>query len=186
MRWQKLSEFKLPPNFRGKPGWYVQLWWTVQSILLKPSPQFLYSWRIFVLRLFGAKIGKNVIIRPSVHIQFPWKLTLGDNAWIGDEVVLYNLGQITIGANAVVSQRSYICSGSHDFTQTDFPITNEPVIIEDQVWIATDVFLGPGVTIGSGAVIGARSSVFKTLEGGKVYAGSPAKFIKLRTSNDKI
>lgn len=184
MTWQKLNSFKTPEGFRGKSGWYVQLWWIVQSLFFKTSPQFLYGWRRFLLKLFGAKIGKNVIIRPSAHIQFPWKLEIGDNAWIGDEVVLYNLGTITIGANAVVSQRSYICAGSHDYTQIDFPISNEPIVIEQEVWLATDVFVGPGLTIGKGAVIGARSSVFKSLEGGKVYAGSPAKFIKDRKTGE--
>ena len=153
-------------------------------MFFKTSPQVFYKWRVFLLRLFGARIGVDVIIRPSVHIQFPWKLEIGDYAWIGDEVVIYNLGKIKIGANAVISQRSYLCAGSHDYTKIDFPISNEPILIENEVWLATDVFVGPGVTIGQGAVVGARSSVFKNLEGGNVYAGSPVKYIKPRVMNE--
>ena len=73
---QDLNTFKLPKNFRGRNAFTVQLWWLVHSILFKTSPQFLYGWRVFLLRLFGAKIGKKVIIRPSVKVTYPWKLSI--------------------------------------------------------------------------------------------------------------
>ena len=177
---QNLSSFKLPPQFRGRPGWYVQLWWIVESLFFKTSPQFMYGWRRFLLRAFGASIGKNVIIRPSVHTQFPWKVKIGDSSWIGDGVVLYSLGDITIGNNVVVSQKSYLCTGSHDYEAFDFPIYSKPIMIEDNCWIATDVYVGPGVTIEKGTVVGARSAVFKSLPGNKICLGSPARPIKDR------
>ena len=136
-----------------------------------------------LLRLFGAKIGKDVLIRPGVRITYPWKLEIGDCSWIGDDVVLYSLGRIKIGKNSVVSQKSYLCAASHDYTKSSFDISSYPVTIEDEVWIATDVFIGPDVTIGKGAVVGARSSVFKSIEGGYVYAGNPLKIIKKRKGN---
>ena len=160
---QDLSLFRMPENFRGKPGWYVQLWWITEGLFFRTSPQILYGWRRFLLRLFGAKIGNGVIIRPTAKVTYPWKVQIGDYSWIGDDVVLYSLGNITIGKNAVISQRSYICTGSHDYTKPEFTIYNSPVIIEDESWLATDVFVAPGVTIGSGAVIGARSSVYKSV-----------------------
>ena len=173
----------MPANFRGKPGWYVQLWWIVQALLFHPSPQIMYGWRRFLLRMFGAKIGKNVIIRPSVQITYPWKLSIGDYSWIGDDVVLYTLGNITIGSNAVVSQRSYICTGSHDYTKQTFDIFSKPIIIGNECWLATDVFVAPGVTIAQGMVVGARSSVYKTIEGSAaIYKGNPA----VRVSDRKI
>jgi len=177
---QDLSLFRMPENFRGKPGWYVQLWWITEGLLFRTSPQILYGWRRFLLRLFGAKIGKGVIIRPTAKITYPWKVQIGDHSWIGDDVVLYSLGNIFIGNNTVISQRSYICTGSHNYTKPEFTIYNCPVTIEDESWLATDVFVAPGVTIGRGAVIGARSSVYKSIEGGKVYAGNPAVFMKER------
>lgn len=180
MAYQQLNQFSLPPGFRGRGAVVVQLWWIVQGVLFRPSPQFLYGWRRFLLRLFGAKIGKGVIVRPSVSITYPWKLTIDDYAWVGDDVDLYTLGEIEIGKNSVVSQRSYLCTGSHDFEDLSFAIYAKKITIKEECWLATDVFVAPGVTIGKGAVVGARSSVFKTIDGGKVYMGTPVKVVKER------
>jgi putative colanic acid biosynthesis acetyltransferase WcaF len=180
MKHQQLKDFTLPENFRGKPGWYVQLWWIVEGTLFRLSPQFMYSWRAFLLRCFGAKVGKNVIIRPTVRTQFPWKVNIGDFSWIGDDVVLYSLGEIIIGSNVVVSQKSYLCTGSHDYQDINFLIFAKSIIIEDECWIATDVYIGPGVIIGKGTVVGARSSVFQSLPGNKICLGSPARIVKDR------
>lgn len=178
--YQKLSLFQLPEDFRGRPGWYVQLWWLVQSLLFKTSPQFMYAWRRWLLKMFGAKIGKGVKLRPSMHTQFPWKVSIGDHSWIGDEVVLYSLGQIEIGANVVISQRSYICTGSHDYQAESFPIYAQKITIEDECWLATDVYVAPDVIIGRGSVVGARSSVFHDLPPGIVAVGTPAKKVRER------
>lgn len=180
MRHQNLINFKLPVGFRGKPSWYVQLWWIVQSLFFKTSPQFMYGWRRFIMRSFGAKIGKNVILRPSMHTQFPWKVSIGDNSWIGDDVNLYSLGNIIIGNNVVVSQKCYLCTGSHDYQSVNFDIFQKEIIIEDECWLATDVFVGPGVTVGKGTMIGARSSVFKSMPENKICLGSPAKPVRDR------
>jgi putative colanic acid biosynthesis acetyltransferase WcaF len=180
MKYQDLSMFLLPKGFRGASGLKVQVWWLIQSSLFGLSPQFMYKWRNILLRLFGAKIGKGVIIRPTVRITYPWKLIIGDNAWVGDNVDLYTLGEISIGKNAVVSQRSYLCTGSHDHTSEAFNIYAKPIIVEDEAWVATDVFIAPGITIGKGAVIGARSSVFKDMPAGMICIGNPAKPVKKR------
>src|SRR5688500_13435826 len=103
---QELEKFEVPNNFRGRSIWHVQLWRFVQATLFHPSPQVLHKWRIFLLRLFGAQIGKNVIIRPSAKITYPWKLKIGNNSWVGDNVELYSLGDIIIGRDVVVSQKS--------------------------------------------------------------------------------
>ncbi len=177
---QKLSEFKLPLGFRGKSAVIVQSWWFVQSTFFRLSPQFMYGWRRFLLRLFGAEIGKSAIIRPTVKITYPWKVKIGDYSWIGDDVNLYSLGEIEIGKNVVISQKSYLCTGSHDYTKSDFPIYSKKITIEDECWIATDVYIAPGIRIKKGVVVGVRSSVFKDLEGRKIYFGTPATFIKNR------
>ena len=180
---QDLSRFRLPHEFRGRSALTVQLWWLVQSAFFHTSPQIAYGFRRWLLRCFGAKIGKNVIIRPSVRVTYPWKVSIGDYAWIGDDVVLYSLGDIVIGAHAVISQSSYLCTGDHDYTEVDFPIRARQITIEDQAWIAANVFIAPGVTIGTGAVIGARSSVFNDMPAGMVCMGTPAKPIGQRNSN---
>jgi putative colanic acid biosynthesis acetyltransferase WcaF len=177
---QNLSNFKLPPNFRGRSEIIVQLWWLVQGSIFRYSPQFLYGWRIFLLRFFGAKIGNKVLIRPTVKITYPWKLQIGNYSWIGDDVVLYCLGEIKIGENVVISQKSYLCAASHNYKKPEFDIFSKRIIIEDESWIATDVYIHPGVTIGKGAVVGARSSVFTDLPPAKICFGSPAKPIKDR------
>lgn len=178
--WQRLSLFRVPRGFRGRQGLYVQAWWCIQATLFRWSPQFAYGFRRTLLRAFGAKIGTGVIVRPTVTVTYPWKVTIGDYAWIGDDVVLYSLGEIYIGSNSVVSQRSYICAGDHDYTDPSFPIRGPSVHIGDQNWIATDVYIGPGVSIGSGNVIGARSSVFSDLPDGMVCLGTPCRPVKPR------
>lgn len=177
---QDLSLFKMPKGFRGKPGWYVQIWWLVQSTLFRLSPQFAYSYRAMLLRLFGAKVGKKTVIRPTAKITYPWKVEIQDNVWIGDDVVLYSLGSIKIGSNSVISQRSYICAGDHDYSDPSFPIRGIGISIGEECWLATDTFVAPGVTIAKGVVTGARSSVFTNLPENTVCLGSPCKPVKIR------
>lgn len=175
-----LETFRSPKNFRGKSKLYVQLWWVVQATLINLSPQVLYSWRRFWLRIFGARIGKKALIRPSVKITYPWKVSIGDYSWIGDDVVLYSLGEIEIGNNTVISQKSYLCTGSHDYVKETFDIFAKKITIGNSCWLATDVFVAPGITIGDGVVVGARSSVFKELKPNWIYKGTPAKAHKSR------
>jgi putative colanic acid biosynthesis acetyltransferase WcaF len=127
-----------------------------------------------LLRLFGARIGKGVVIRPSVRITYPWKLSIGDHAWIGDRVELYTLGPIDIGANAVVSQDCYLCTGTHDRRDPTFAILASPITIGEEAWLASGVFVAPGVTVGRGAVVGARSLLLRDAPEGMVLAGHPA------------
>ena len=180
MRYQQMEHFQVPPGFRGRSKVYVQLWWLVQSTLFAMSPQVMYRWRAGLLRLFGARIGRNTIIRPSVKIPYPWKLTVGDNCHIGDEVHLYTYGEIEIGDCALVSQRSYLCTGSHDYTSPTFDLFAKKIVIQSEAWVAADVFVAPGVTIGHGAVVGARSSVFHDIPPGVVAVGTPARVVGLR------
>lgn len=175
-----LSRFELPPGFRGRSALVVQLWWMAQATLFRHSPQFAYGFRRWLLRMFGAQVGAKVLLRPSVTVTYPWKVTIGDYAWIGDDVVLYSLGPISVGAHSVVSQRSYLCAGDHDPLSETFEIRARPVQIGSHAWIASDVFVAPGVSIGNGTVVGARSSVFRDLPAGWMCLGSPARPIRLR------
>jgi putative colanic acid biosynthesis acetyltransferase WcaF len=178
--YQDLKHFSVPKNFRGKSAWVVQLWWIVQSTLFGWSPQFLYEWRNFLLRLFGAQIGKGVKIRSSARITYPWKLEIGNHSWVGDDTELYTLGTVKIGNNVAIAHRVYLCTGTHDYQAIAFDIKSYDVVIEDEVWIPNDVFVAPGVTIGRGTVVGVRSTVLHDLPAGKICYGSPAKPIKDR------
>ena len=173
-RVQDLSRFVLPDGFRGRSAITTQLWWIVQSTLFACSPQFLYGWRNWLLRLFGARIGENVLVRPSVRITYPWKVSIGDRSWVGDYAELYSLGEIEIGADAVVSQYAYLCTGSHDHRAIGFDIYAKPIRVEDEAWVASGVLVHPGVTIGRGSVVAARSVVLSDTQPFKIYAGSPA------------
>jgi len=178
--YQNLREFKLPRDFRGRHFLFVQLWWFVQATFFKMSPQFAYRFRAYILRLFGASIGKHTVIRPSVRITYPWKVKIGDYVWIGDYAELYSLGEIVIQDNAVVSQHTYLCGGDHDYTSCDFSIRAGKIVIGEQAWLAADVFVAPGVFIGEGAVIGARSAVFRDMPAGMICKGNPCEPIKPR------
>lgn len=183
---QRLDRFSLPSGFRGRSSIKCQLWWITQSSLFALSPQFMYGWRAFLLRAFGAKIGKGVIIRPTVRITYPWKLAIGDYSWIGDHVELYTLAEINIAAHVVISQRSYLCTGSHESTSRSFKIYARSIDVHEGAWVATDVFVAPGVTIGQNAIVGARSSLFSDAKANYVYVGYPAKPIKLRVFEDNL
>jgi putative colanic acid biosynthesis acetyltransferase WcaF len=128
-----------------------------------------------ILRLFGARIGIGVKVRPSVRITYPWKVEIGNHSWVGDHVELYSLAPIRIGANTVVSQGSYICAGTHDHRDPLFRIIGAPIVIEDEAWVAAEVFISPGVTVGHGAVVGARSLVLEDVPAGMIVAGHPAR-----------
>jgi putative colanic acid biosynthesis acetyltransferase WcaF len=180
MEYQDLSSFTVPNTFRRKSKIIVQIWWIVHGTLFSWSPQFLYRWRIFLLRLFGATIGHNVKIRSSVTVTYPWKVKIGDHSWIGDDSVLYSLGDITIGSHVAIAHKVYLNTGGHDYEKKTFDIFSKPVVIEDECWITNDVYVAPGVTIGKGTVVSARSSVLKDLPPGKICLGTPAQPIKDR------
>jgi putative colanic acid biosynthesis acetyltransferase WcaF len=181
---QNLALFRADPSYRGRSPYFVQLWWLVQATLFRWSPQVLYGLRRWILRFFGAKVGVGVKLRPSVTVTYPWKVTIGDYSMIGDDVVIYSFAPITIGNNVVVSQKSYLCAGTHDFRVPSFDLRCKPIVIEDEVWVATDTFVAPGVTIGRGTVVGARSSVFTDLPPMMICTGSPARPIRPRFIRD--
>lgn len=157
------------------------IWNCVSIIVFRPFVSRLFKkWRVFVLKCFGAKIEWSTHIYASVKIWAPWNLQMGANSSLGPHVDCYNQGHITIGANTVISQKTYLCASSHDYTKTDFPLILKPITIGNGVWVAADAFIGPGVAIEDNAVIAARSVVNKKVEKNAVMGGNPATLIKLR------
>ena len=145
-----------------------------------PFPNFV---KIKLLRLFGAKIGGGVTIKPRVNIHFPWKLEIGNDVWIGEEVFILNFENAIIGNNVCVSQRAFLCGGNHDFKQPAMPYRNGTINLLDGAWVGASCFVGPGVTIGIDTVVTAGSIVTGSLEGNGIYRGNPAVFIKSRWTN---
>ena len=156
------------------------LWIIIWSCLFRPSPKILHGWRRSLLRLFGAKIGHGAHPHPSTRIWAPWNLEMGEHSCLANNTDCYCVNRICIGAHSTVSQYSFLCTASHDYTNPTMPLSTAPIKIGEGVWIAADVFVGPGIEIGDGAVIGARSSVFRSVEPWTVVAGNPAKVIKRR------
>jgi len=173
-----LTKFKSELPFWNRVG--RALWGIVWLLLFRPSPRPLHVWRVMLLRVFGARIGRGVRVYPSARVYAPWNLRMGDYSILGDYVNCYCVGLVEIGSHTVVSQYSFLCSATHDYEDVGFFLIVAPVRIGGKCWIAADAFIGPGVTVGEGAVVGARSSVFKDVEPWQVVGGCPAKVLKKR------
>jgi len=157
------------------------LWNFMRLIAFRPFGSRLFKkWRVLVLKCFGAKIEWSSHVYASVKIWAPWNLEIGANSSLGPNVDCYNQGKISIGANTVISQKTYLCASTHDYTKIDFPLLLKPISIGSGVWIAADAFVGPGVSIDDNAVIAARSVVNKKVEKNAIVGGNPAKFINYR------
>jgi putative colanic acid biosynthesis acetyltransferase WcaF len=152
--------------------------WAFARPLFTFSPRPFWVWRRILLRLFGAKVGKNANVFPSVRITIPWNLTLSEECAVGDRAILYALGPISIGPRATVSQGAHLCAGTHDLSYADRPLVKTPITISADAWVAADAFIGPSVTIGAGAVVGARAVVMKDVEPSWIVAGNPARKIR--------
>lgn len=157
------------------------LWGIVWGLLARPLPRSLgLGWKRTLLRLFGAKVHPTAVVYSSAKIYFPRNLIMDAYSCLASDVDCYNVDVIHIGANTTISQGVFLCTASHDITNSLNPLITAPIVIEDQAWVAADAFVGMGVTVGQGAVVGARAAVFKDVEPWTVVGGNPAKFIKKR------
>jgi len=154
--------------------------WGIAALAFRLTPRVMWGTRRGMLRLFGASVGHQVHVHPTVRITIPWNLTLGDQAAVGDRAILYALGPIVIGARTTVSQNSHLCAGTHDWRDHRMPLLKPPIVLGDDAWIAADAFIGPGVVIGDRAIVGARGVVTRDVAEGQVVAGNPARPIGRR------
>jgi putative colanic acid biosynthesis acetyltransferase WcaF len=157
--------------------------WSFTSLLFRWSPRPCFAWRRFLLRLFGARIGREVHIYPTASILMPWNLDVGDFSAVADWCCLYNPGKIEIGSRSTVSHRAHLCSATHDYRDPALPLLRCPVRIGSDAWICTEAFVGPGVTVGDGAIVGARAVAVKSVEPWTIVAGNPARLVKKRLMN---
>ncbi len=170
----------------GRSEFKISLWRFFGMPLIKAIPceliwvePYLNRFKVWMLRLFGARIGKNCIIR-SCEIYYPWNLIAGDNVWIGYEANLYSLVTIRLGNNTCVSQRSFLCTGSHDPFEPRFGLIVGEIVLKDAAWVCAGCFVGPGVTLHEGAVAAAGSVVVKDIPAMTISGGNPCKPIKER------
>ena len=154
--------------------------WALAHPLFAWSPRALWGWRRALLRLFGARVGRDVHIYPSVRIAIPRNLTIGDHAAVGDRAILYALGEITLAERVTVSQGAHLCAGTHDYRDPAMPLLKPPIIIDREAWICAEAFIGSGVRVGSCAIVGARCVVMKDVEPGAIMIGNPARVLRRR------
>lgn len=156
------------------------LWGAVWLLVFRPTPSFLFGWRRFLLRCFGANLAGSASVYPSARIWAPWNLTMGEHSCLSHFVDCYCVDKITIGAHATVSQYAFLCAATHDISDPHMQLVTRPIAIGDGAWVCAGAFVGPGVTIGEGAVAGARAVVTKDVAAWQVVAGNPAVFKKKR------
>jgi len=164
---------------RGRPAWLELAWMLVQALLLS-------SWlpgsrhRVWLLRLFGAKVGVGVVIKPGVRIKFPWRLRIGDHSWIGERVWIDNLAPVDIGAHTCISQGAYLLTGNHDWASPGFDLMVQPITIGDQCWVCAKAVVIPGARLLEGSIIGTGSVIGGVTEPWTIYRGNPAIAVKAR------
>ncbi len=156
------------------------LWGGVCGLAFRPTPPPFHAWRVLLLRLFGAKIGRSVSVYASARIWAPWNLTLGDFSVLGARVDCYSVGPVLLGEGAIVSQDTCLCTATHDYTDASFGLVVKPVSIGAHAWVCARAFIAPGVTIGEAAIVGACAMITRDVEPWTVVAGNPARFIKRR------
>jgi putative colanic acid biosynthesis acetyltransferase WcaF len=177
-----LSTYSSAKFDRGASKLRELAWLFVSLILFRLCPLSLSSLKCAVLRAFGAKIGVGVTIKPQVKITFPWKLTVGNHAWLGEECWLLNLDQIVIGNSVCISQRAFLCTGNHDYRMSTFDLITKPVVLQDGCWIGAGSWVGPDVTVGAESILTAGSVATKNLEPAGIYRGNPAVLIRSRNA----
>jgi putative colanic acid biosynthesis acetyltransferase WcaF len=158
----------------------MRVLWGCALPLFRFSPRICFGWRAFLLRRFGAKVGRDTHIYNSATIYMPWNFEIGDQSSVGEHAYIYNLGRITIGSRTTISQRAHLCAGTHDFTDLALPLLKPPIVVCDQAWICADAFVGPGVTVGEGAIVGARGVAVRDVAPWDIVAGNPARVVKKR------
>ena len=165
-----------------QPGSYLRrgIWYLVNLLFFRPSFLPFYGLKRFLLRLFGAAIGKGLIVKPGVQIKYPWLLQTGDHCWIGEKVWIDNLAMVTLGNHVCISQEAYLFCGNHDYTKSTFDLVVTPIMIADGAWIGARAVVCPGVVVGSHAVLAVGSVATQSLQPFGIYQGNPAVEIKKR------
>ncbi|UTV86711.1 hypothetical protein KDX00_16750 [Cobetia amphilecti] len=157
----------------------MRLLWgvTYRMFFVLSPPWILNNWRVFLLKLFGAKVGVGCKIDPSIKVWAPWNLIIGDYVALGEKVNLYSVDRIEIGSKVAISDGSFICTASHDISSLVRPLTHSPIYIEDHCWIASQAMLHPGITIKEGSIVAARSVIRKSTNSWEIWAGNPGTMV---------
>src|SRR5580658_1744433 len=176
-------DLSVPDNtelVRGAPLLVEAAWYFCGLPLLRSHWMTSSSFRSRLLRLFGAKIGKGVYIKPGLRVKFPWYFEVGDHTWLGEDLWVDNLAQVTIGPHCCISQGAYLCTGNHDWSAPDMRLFRKPIRCERGSWVGARSLVCPGVTRGAGAIAAAGSVITRDVPAMEVHAGNPAGFVRRR------
>lgn len=184
-----VSQLKLPdpysrPAFSFKNRAGRALWNLVYMLLFRPSPRPFHDWRNFLLKCFGARIGKGSHVYPKARIWAPWNLVCEDVVAIADDAVIYNPSMVWMGSHCTVSQQAYICGATHDYDDPDFPLISAQIRLGPYSWVCARATVQMGVTIGEGAILALGGVATKNLDDWTIYGGIPARKIKLRLKHE--
>ena len=176
-KWLSLREYRNNGYAPGRSVFVRALWYFVSQLIFESGWFPIYGLKRLLLRLFGASIGRGVIVKPRVRIKYPWHLTVGDDCWIGEQAWIDNLATVNLSNDVCLSQGVYLCTGGHDFRRVTFDLIVKPIVIESEVWISTRAVILPDVTIGRGAVVAAGAVVSKDVPAAVIVGGCPAEVI---------
>ena len=180
-----LSRFRNDKYFHGRNVLIRTLWVITEALVLRNPVSVWSLGKVWVLRAFGAKIGKGTVIKPSVSIKHPWFLEIGDHVWLGEHLWIDNLARVRIGSHACLSQGAMLLTGNHDYKAVTFDFQCHPIVIEDGAWVGAQATVCPGVTVGRGAVLAVGSIATKDLEPFGIYQGNPAQKVRARNIAEK-
>jgi putative colanic acid biosynthesis acetyltransferase WcaF len=164
----------------GRSKLTYTLWYIIHSIFFLNALNPVSRIKVFWLRIFGANIGKGVYIKPRVSVKYPWKLSIGNHCWIGEQVWIDNLDQVSIQNNVCISQGAFLLCGNHNYKLPTFDLIVKPIVLENGCWIGAKSVVGPGVTVHEHAVLALGSVASGNLEANGIYQGNPAEFRKTR------
>lgn len=180
----RLAEYTTGGFDRGRSALVEFLWIVVQSLFVR---SFLpgSSHRCWLLKMFGARLGRGVVVKPGVRVKFPWRLSVGDYSWIGEDAWIDNLAPVTVGANCCLSQGAYLCTGNHDWSALTFDLRTGPISLEDGAWVAARATVGPGITVGRNAVVALGATVTEDVPAGRIAVAGMTIINRMRTVGAK-
>lgn len=177
--WIDLEGYRAPP-YQGRGPLMRGLWYLVSGVFFETCLFPFGRLKPSLLKLFGANLGRGIVIKPGVKIKFPWRLTTGDHVWIGEKVWIDNLADVSLGSHVCLSQGAYLCTGSHDYRSRGFDLVTRPITVGDGAWIAARAILLPGCTVGANAMVGAGSVASGEIPPAVLAAGNPATVVRAR------
>jgi putative colanic acid biosynthesis acetyltransferase WcaF len=156
------------------------LWFLLGLPLLRCAIIPFSAFRVNILRVFGARVGRGVVIKPGVRVKYPWRLCLGEFSWVGEDGWLDNLASITVGRNVCISQGAYLCTGNHDWSDPSFGLIVKPIVLEDGSWVGARATICPGVTLNRCAIAAAGSVITRNIGPYEIHSGNPARHVRMR------